>query len=53
MLVNASERLIVALDVPTVDDAKNLIAQLDGLRKHGVLSEEEFQQKKAQLLAKL
>jgi uncharacterized membrane protein YdbT with pleckstrin-like domain len=31
----------------------DLIAQLDGLRKHGVLSEEEFQQKKAQLLAKL
>ena len=31
MLVNASERLIVALDVPTVDDAKNLIAQLDGV----------------------
>ena len=31
MPVNASERLIVALDVPTVDDAKNLIAQLDGV----------------------
>lgn len=31
----------------------DLIAQLDGLRKHGLLSEEEFQQKKAQLLAKL
>ncbi len=31
----------------------DLIAQLDSLRKSGVLSEEEFQQKKAQLLAKL
>ncbi|HLE62000.1 MAG TPA: PH domain-containing protein [Pyrinomonadaceae bacterium] len=31
----------------------DLIAQLDGLRKQGVLSEEEFRQKKAQLLAKL
>ncbi len=36
-------------EVPVAD----LIAQLDGLRKHGVLSEEEFQQKKTQLLAKL
>jgi len=31
----------------------DLIAQLDSLRKHGILSEGEFQQKKAQLLAKL
>ncbi len=34
-------------DVPT------LIAELDELRKQGVLTEEEFQQKKAQLLAKM
>ena len=34
-------------------DIVGLIAQLDSLRQHGVLSEEEFQQKKAQLLAKL
>lgn len=34
-------------DVPT------LIAELDALRKQGVLTEEEFQQKKAQLLAKM
>jgi len=34
------------LDVPT------LIAQLDGLRKQGVLTEEEFQKKKAELLTK-
>jgi uncharacterized membrane protein YdbT with pleckstrin-like domain len=31
----------------------DLIAQLDSLRKHGVLSEEEFQQKKDDLLARL
>ena len=34
-------------------DIVGLIAQLDNLRQQGVLSEEEFQQKKAQLLAKL
>ena len=34
-------------DVPT------LIEQLDGLRKQGVLTEEEFQRKKAELLTKL
>ena len=34
------------LDVPA------LIAQLDGLRKQGVLTEEEFQKKKAELLTK-
>lgn len=36
-----------AADVPA------LLAQLDGLRQNGVLTEEEFQQKKKQLLAKL
>ena len=35
------------LDVPT------LIAQLDGLRKQGVLTEDEFNRKKAELLAKI
>jgi uncharacterized membrane protein YdbT with pleckstrin-like domain len=34
-------------------DLVDLIAQLDSLRKHGVLSEEEFQQKKDDLLARL
>ncbi len=34
-------------------DIVGLIAQLDNLRKSGVLTEAEFQQKKAQLLAKL
>lgn len=31
MPVNASERVIVALDVPSADDAKKLVAQLDGV----------------------
>lgn len=31
----------------------DMIAQLDSLRKNGVLTDEEFQQKKAQLLAKI
>lgn len=34
-------------------DVPGLIAELDELRKQGVLTEEEFQQKKAQLLAKM
>lgn len=34
-------------------DVPSLIAELDELRKQGVLTEEEFQQKKAQLLAKM
>lgn len=34
-------------------DVPALIAQLDNLRRQGVLSEAEFQQKKAELLAKL
>jgi uncharacterized membrane protein YdbT with pleckstrin-like domain len=54
-MLNAKERLEqeqaggarVEADVPS------LIAQLDSLRRQGVLSEEEFQRKKADLLAKL
>ncbi len=34
-------------------DVPGLIAQLDELRQQGVLTEEEFQKKKAELLAKL
>jgi hypothetical protein len=34
-------------------DIPDMIADLDELRKQGVLTEEEFQQKKAQLLAKM
>ena len=53
-MLNAKERLergsesgAVTGDVPT------LIAGLDQLRKQGVLSEEEFQAKKTELLAKI
>lgn len=35
------------------DDIPSMIAELDDLRKQGVLSEVEFQQKKEQLLAKM
>lgn len=34
-------------------DIPSMISELDELRKQGVLSEEEFQQKKAQLLSKM
>lgn len=34
-------------------DVPSMIAELDELRKQGVLTEEEFQQKKAQLLSKM
>jgi uncharacterized membrane protein YdbT with pleckstrin-like domain len=34
-------------------DVPGLIAQLDALRKKGILSEEEFQEKKARLLSKI
>jgi len=35
------------------DDIPSLIARLDELRKQGTISEEEFQRKKAELLAKM
>ena len=35
------------------EDIPTLIAKLDGLRKQGIISEVEFQQKKADLLAKM
>lgn len=38
---------------PPAPDVPALIAQLDGLRQHGLLTEAEFQAKKAQLLAKM
>jgi len=47
VLENHAEVVQSGPDIPT------LIAQLDNLRKQGVLSEEEFQKKKAELLAKL
>ena len=35
------------------DDISSMIAKLDDLRKKGIVSEEEFQKKKAELLAKM
>lgn len=35
------------------EDIPTLIAKLDGLRKQGIISEAEFQKKKAELLAKI
>jgi len=55
-MLNAKEKLEqgqASLERRSEGDIVGLIAQLDSLRQHGVLSEEEFQQKKAQLLAKL
>jgi uncharacterized membrane protein YdbT with pleckstrin-like domain len=53
-MLNAKEELEVPPQaVQTTPDIPTLIAQLDNLRKQGVLSEEEFQAKKAQLLAKM
>ena len=55
-MLNAKEKLEqgqASLGRGSEADIVSLIAQLDSLRQHGVLSEEEFQQKKAQLLAKL
>jgi uncharacterized membrane protein YdbT with pleckstrin-like domain len=53
-MLDAKEKM----DVPTQmvqssPDLPTLLAQLDNLRKQGVISDEEFQAKKAQLLAKM
>jgi uncharacterized membrane protein YdbT with pleckstrin-like domain len=57
-MLNAKERLgfeddlsVQAMQV--VNDIPSLIARLDDLRKKGVISEEEFQRKKTELLAKM
>jgi uncharacterized membrane protein YdbT with pleckstrin-like domain len=52
-LINAKERLERG-EVPSRSgDAMSLLERLDQLRKSGTLTEEEFQRKKAELLAKL
>jgi len=55
-MLNAKEKLGFEEDAriaqPT-DDIPTLIAKLDELRKQGIVSEEEFQTKKSQLLAKM
>ncbi len=58
-MLNAKEQLeggratATAAAKPAEADIPTLIAQLDALRKQGVLTDAEFEQKKADLLAKL
>jgi uncharacterized membrane protein YdbT with pleckstrin-like domain len=56
-MLNAKERLgfddELRVQTPVTSDIPSLIARLDDLRQKGILSEEEFQQKKAELLAKM
>ncbi len=55
-LLNAKEKLDRGETGPAGDQPANvpaLIGQLDVLRQRGILTDEEFQQKKAELLAKL
>ena len=56
-MLNAKERLgfehEAGLEGHAAPDIPSLIARLDDLRKKGVLSEAEFQAKKAELLAKM
>ncbi|MCX7145321.1 MAG: SHOCT domain-containing protein, partial [Sulfuritalea sp.] len=41
------------LSAPTNDTTSQKLVELQGLRKDGVISEDEFQRKKAQLLERL
>ncbi|HZM25312.1 MAG TPA: PH domain-containing protein [Anaerolineales bacterium] len=55
-MLNAKERMgfdEMGAAVRATEDIPLLIARLDDLRKKGILSETEFQQKKAELLAKM
>lgn len=53
-MINAKEKLDYhETDLPKQEGIPQLIAQLETLRQQGVLTNEEFQQKKAQLLAKI
>lgn len=56
-MLNAKERLgfdnEAGMEGHAAPDIPTLIARLDDLRKRGIISEIEFQQKKAELLAKL
>jgi uncharacterized membrane protein YdbT with pleckstrin-like domain len=52
-MLNAKEALEHREKVVMVNDIPATITQLDGLRQQGIISEEEFKQKKAELLAKL
>jgi len=55
-MLNAKEKLgfdEMGAEVRHMSDIPTLISRLDDLRKRGVLSEAEFQKKKAELLAKM
>ncbi len=55
-MLNAKEDLDIEEDdlhMEHEDDIPTLIAKLDDLRKRGIISEEEFREKKADLLAKM
>ena len=52
-MINAKEALERKTPVSKTLDIPGMIAQLDQLRKQGLVSEEEFQQKKTELLAKM
>src|SRR5215207_2989632 len=55
-MLNAKERMgfdELGVGIHQTEDIPSLIAGLDELRKKGILSEEEFQQKKTDLLAKM
>ena len=55
-MLNAKEKLgfeELGAAVHAVEDIPTMIEKLDGLRRRGILSEAEFQQKKAELLAKM
>ena len=55
-MLNAKENLgfgEMAVPAKSAEDVPTLIAKLDELRKKGIVSEDEFQKKKAELLAKM
>ena len=55
-MLNAKEKLgfdDLGAHAGSAEDVPSLIAKLDELRKKGILSEEEFKKKKAELLAKM
>lgn len=55
-MLNSKENLRIDendMHMQQEDDIPTLIAKLDELRKQGIISEEEFREKKAELLAKM
>jgi hypothetical protein len=56
-MLNAKERMdnepVGGGEISKVTSIPEMIARLDELRQKGILTDEEFQQKKSELLAKL